>query len=328
MHAAASQGAPAAAIRLLSHRKAVPSSGSRVHGMANVGVIGVGAMGEPMAAALLRAGFSVTVCAHRNRAPVERLVALGALEAADPAGVAAGADVVITMVPDAPQVDEALFGPRGAAAGAASGTLFVDMSTISPVATRRFDERLRAGGFRFLDAPVSGGPARAASASLTLMVGASDDDLAAADPVLRAMGTPHHVGPVGMGETVKLVNQIIIGTTMLANAEGLIFAKKAGANIDVVREVILTATGANYLLANWLPQSWLAGSRAPGFALDLLRKDLAAALDAARGLGVAMPASGLAYQLYTAVSGDGHGGDDYTSVGTFYERAVGVGITD
>lgn len=293
---------------------------------ATVGVIGVGTMGEPMAASLLRAGFAVTVCAHANRAPVERLVAAGARDGRDPAGVAAVAEVVVTCVPDAPQVEEALFGEHGAASGARAGTLFVDMSTISPVATRAFDARLRAAGMRFVDAPVSGGPARAKSGTLTIIAGASDGDFADARPVLEAMGTPSHVGPVGMGEVVKLVNQIIISNTMLANVEALTFAAKAGADIDAVLAVIGGATGSNYLLQNWLPQSWLAGSHAPGFALDLLRKDLAAALDSARAAGVPMPASALAYQLYTASSGEGHGKDDYTSVATFYERAAGVTV--
>lgn len=291
-----------------------------------IGVIGVGAMGEPMAASLLRAGFAVRVCAHRNRAPVERLAALGASDGGDPAGVAQASDVVVTCVPDAPQVEESLFGARGVAAGAKPGTLVIDMSTISPVATRAFDERLRAQGLRLVDAPVSGGPARAASGSLTIMVGASEADFAEAEPVLRGMGTPRRVGPVGMGEVVKLVNQIIISSTMIANVEALTFAAKAGADIDAVLEVIGTATGSNYLLQNWIPQSWLAGSHKPGFALDLLRKDLAAALDSARAGGVAMPLSGLAYQLYTATSSEGHGADDYTSVATFYERAAGVQV--
>ncbi|HZO93044.1 MAG TPA: NAD(P)-dependent oxidoreductase [Candidatus Baltobacteraceae bacterium] len=291
-----------------------------------VGFVGVGAMGEPMAASLLRGGFAVRVCAHRNREPVERLVAQGAADGGDPAGVAAESDVVVTCVPDAPQVEEALFGERGAAEGARDGTLFIDMSTISPVATRAFDARLRAAGMRFVDAPVSGGPARATTGTLTIIAGASDDDFRDAEPVLRAMGTPTRVGPVGMGEVVKLVNQIIIANVMIANAEGLVFAAKAGADVAAVREVILTATASNYLLQNWLPQSWLAGSHKPGFMLDLLRKDLAAALDSARAMDVPMPASALAYQLYTASSGEGHGRDDYTSVATFYERAAGVRV--
>jgi 3-hydroxyisobutyrate dehydrogenase-like beta-hydroxyacid dehydrogenase len=291
-----------------------------------VGVIGLGVMGEPMAAALLRGGFDVTVCAHRNRDPVERLVSQGARDGGDPAGVARASAVVVTCVPDAPQVEEALFGEYGAAKGAAAGTLFIDMSTISPVATRGFDERLRAGGLRFVDAPVSGGSARAKTGTLTIIVGASDDDFAEAEPVLRAMGTPNHVGGVGMGEVVKLVNQIIISNTMVANVEALTFAAKAGADIDATLAVIGSATGSNYLLQNWVPQSWLSGSHKPGFMLDLLRKDLAAALDSARAMKLPLPASALAYQLYTAASAEGHGGDDYTSVALAYERAAGVQV--
>ena len=291
-----------------------------------VGLIGVGAMGEPMAAALMAKGFAVTVCAHTNRAPLDRLVAAGATDGGTPDGVAKASDIVITMVPDTPQVEEAIFGAHGALAGAKPGTLFIDMSTISPVSTRAFDERLRAKGMRFLDAPVSGGPARAKTGTLTLMVGASDADLTTARPVLEAMGTPNHVGPVGMGETVKLVNQIMISSIMLANCEGLVFAAKAGANVEAVREVILTATGSNYLLQNWLPQTWLSGNFDGGFALDLLRKDVAAALDAARSMGVPMPSTALAYQLFTAASSEGHGRHDYSSVSTFYERAAGTHI--
>lgn len=297
-----------------------------------VGLVGVGAMGEPMAASLLRAGFAVSVCAHRDRAPVERLVALGARDAGDPAGVAGASEAVVICVPDAPQVEEVLFAARGIAAAPRRaradepGLLVIDMSTISPVATRAFAARLREQGLRFVDAPVSGGPARAKTGTLTIMAGASEDDFAAAEPVLRALGTPSRVGDVGMGEVVKLVNQIIIANVMLANAEGLVFAAKAGADVAAVRDVILTATGGNYLLQNWLPQTWLSGSYAGGFALDLLRKDLAAALDSARALGVPMPASSLAYQLFTATSGEGHGRDDYSSVAEFYERAAGVHV--
>jgi 2-hydroxy-3-oxopropionate reductase len=291
-----------------------------------IGFIGVGAMGEPMAASLLRAGFEVTVCAHQRREPVERLVAQGAVDGGAPAGVARASAFVITCVPDAPQVEDALFGEHGAASGAAPGTLFMDMSTISPVATRGFDARLRAAGLRFVDAPVSGGTARATTGTLTIMAGASDADFEHARPVLEAMGTPKHVGPVGMGEVVKLVNQIIIANVMLANIEALSFAAKAGADIDTVLAVVGTATGSNYLLQNVLPQSLLAGVSTPGFALDLLRKDLAAALDSARALGVPMPSSSLAYQMYTAASGDGHGRDDYSAVAGFYERGGGVAV--
>lgn len=280
-------------------------------------------MGEPMSLALLRAGFIVTACAHRNRERLERVVREGVVEAPDPAEVAAASEVVITCVPDAPQVEEALFGPRGAAAGAKPGTVFIDMSTISPVASRAFAERLAAMDCCFVDAPVSGGPVRAASGTLTIMAGASPEDFARVKPVLEAMGTPHHVGGVGLGETVKLVNQLIIANVMIANAEALTFARKAGADLDAVRGVLATATASNYLLNEWLPKTWFAGTFEGGFALDLLRKDLGAALDAARAMKTPMPASGFAYQLYTLQSAEGDGGLDYSAVAKFYEHVAG-----
>ena len=286
-----------------------------------IGFIGLGAMGEPMARALLRAGFTVCSAVHRERGALERLTHEGLTEAPDRATLAAQSDVVITCVPDAPQVREALFGEHGAGQAAASqpARLFIDMSTISPVASRDIAALLIARGHRFVDAPVSGGPVRAASGTLTIMAGGAADDFARAEPVLRAMGTPHHVGAVGLGETVKLVNQLLIATIMLANAEGVTFAKRAGAQTDAVRNVLASATGANYLLEQWLPKTWFAGTFEGGFAMDLLRKDLAAALDAARTMKVALPASAFAYQLYTLQSSKGDGALDYSAVAKFYD---------
>ncbi len=185
-----------------------------------------------MAGALRRAGFEVSASVHRHREALERLRSQGVAEVADPAALADEVEAVILCVPDAPQVEEALFGSRGVAQGAKPGLLVIDMSTISPVASRRFAERLTERGIDFVDAPVSGGPERARAGSLTIMVGASPEAFTRAEPMLRAMGTPHHLGPVGMGETVKLVNQIIIANVMIANAEALVFAKRAGADLD------------------------------------------------------------------------------------------------
>jgi len=295
--------------------------------MESIGLIGVGAMGEPMGASLLRAGFPLCVSAHRSRERLERLVKAGAVEAPDPAGVAERSDVVITMVPDSPQVEDALFGERGAAMMMKNGTIAIDMSTISPIATRAFHERLAKQGVQLVDAPVSGGPTRATTGELTIMAGG---DRAAFDKcahILRAMGTPTYVGGPGMGETVKLVNQIIIATIMIANVEGLVFAKKAGADIAAVRSVLATATANNYLLEKWLPQTWFAGKRDGGFALDLLRKDLNAALDAAKQMGLGLPSSGLTYQLFTAASGAGHGREDYSAVSALYEELAQVKVS-
>lgn len=291
--------------------------------IARVGFVGLGAMGEPMAAALCRAGFEVIASVHRRRDALERLREQGIMEGADPAELAARADVVVLCVPDAPHVEDALFGSRGVAAGAKRGLLVVDMSTISPVASRGFAERLAELGVDFVDAPVSGGPARAREGTLTIMVGASPSAFARAEPVLRAMGNPYHLGPAGMGETVKLVNQIIISNVMIANAEALVFAERAGADLNAVRAVLASATASNYLLSEWLPKTWLAGTFDGGFALDLLRKDLAAALDAARTFKYSMPATGLAYQLYTARSAQGDGALDYSAIVKTYERNNG-----
>ncbi len=273
-----------------------------------------------MVRSLRRAGFAVTASAHRRREAIERLRSEGVAEAPDPAAVAAASDIIVICVPDAPQVEDVLFGERGVVHGARAGSEIVDMSTISPIASRRFAERLSAAGFHFVDAPMSGGPVRAAEGTLTIMVGGAPEDVARVEPILRAMGTPTHLGAVGMGETVKLANQAIIASVMLGNVEALVLAKRLGANLDAVRKVLATATASNYLLEQWLPKTWFAGTFEGGFSLDLLRKDLAAALDAARSLQQPMPATGLAYQLYTARSAEGDGALDYSAIAKAYER--------
>jgi 3-hydroxyisobutyrate dehydrogenase-like beta-hydroxyacid dehydrogenase len=289
-----------------------------------LGFIGLGAMGEPMARSLRRAGFEVAACAYRRREALERLRGVGVAEAKDPAALAAASEAVILCVPDAPHVEEALFGPRGVEAGARPGLLVIDMSTVSPVASRRFAERLAQRGVDFVDAPVSGGPVRASDGTLTIMAGASSAAFERAKPVLSAMGTPHHLGPVGMGETVKLVNQIVIANVMIANVEALSFAKQAGADLQAVLGVLASATASNYVLEKWLPKTWLAGTFEGGFAMDLLRKDVAAALDAARAARLPMPATGLAYQLYTNCSALGDGALDYSAIAKAYERNCGA----
>jgi 3-hydroxyisobutyrate dehydrogenase-like beta-hydroxyacid dehydrogenase len=289
-----------------------------------VGFIGLGAMGEPMVRSLRRAGFSVAACAHRRREALDRLIEQdGVVEARDAASVASASECVVVCVPDAPQVDEVLFAARGVVAGAKPDTLVIDMSTISPVSSQSFARRLGERGVSFVDAPVSGGPARAADGTLTIMVGGSAGDFARAEPVLRAMGTPHHLGPVGMGETVKLVNQIVIANTMIGNVEALAFAQRAGADLGMVCKVLASATASNYVLERWLPKTWLAGTFEGGFALDLLRKDIAAALEAARASTYPMPATALAYQLYTFRSAQGDGALDYSAIAKSYERNVG-----
>jgi 3-hydroxyisobutyrate dehydrogenase-like beta-hydroxyacid dehydrogenase len=142
------------------------------------------------------------------------------------------------------------------------------------------------------------------------------------------MGKPTLVGAAGMGETFKLVNQIIISCVMIADVEGLVFAKKAGADIGLLREVLGTATASNYLLNTWLPKAWFEDHHKGGFALDLLRKDLRAALETAKAMGVPLSSSSLAYELYSAAAANGHGADDYSSVADVYERAAGTRVAE
>jgi len=294
-----------------------------------VGFVGVGTMGKPMAAQLLQNGYSVTICPHHNRGPVEELAQQGARVVEDPADVAAASEVVIAMLPDAPQVEESCFGERGIVAGKADGQdlTLIDMRTISPVATIAIAARLAEHGIGMLDAPVSGGPARAATGELTIMVGGDAALVALHHDVLATMGTSiTHVGPLGHGGIAKLTNNIIIGVLMPALGEALTFAVKAGADLEKVREIVLTATGGNYLLANWLPQFMLQDTYEGGFALELMHKDLGAALSAARDLGVPMPETGLAYQLFAQAKGLGYGRQDYSAVSRITQDAANITI--
>jgi 3-hydroxyisobutyrate dehydrogenase-like beta-hydroxyacid dehydrogenase len=201
------------------------------------------------------------------------------------------------------------------------------MIVSSPIATAAIGARLAGRGVGMLDAPVSGGPARAATGELTIMVGGDEALFARHRDVLAAMGTSiTHVGPLGHGEIAKLTNNIIIGVLMPALGEALTFAVKAGADPAKVREIVLTATGGNYLLANWLPQYMLRDNYEGGFALELMHKDLGAALAAARDLGVPMPEAGLAYQLFAQAKGLGYGRQDYSAVSKLTQDAANITI--
>ena len=289
-----------------------------------VGLVGAGAMGRPMAENLLKAGFETWVVAHRNRQPIEELVGQGAKEAASLSEMAAQVEVIVTMVPDAPQVEESCFGPTGIAEGGQPGLILIDMSTISPVASQNIAARLGKQGIKMLDAPVSGGPWRAQSGTLTIMVGGEPATFERAKPVLEAMGSPVLVGDNGLGEVVKLVNNIIIGVSAIGIVEAFTFGVKAGAKAETLREVLLSATSGSYLMDKWIPQNLLKNDFSTGFASELMHKDLTAALGAARELGVPMMSTALAHQLYATIKGMGYNREDYTAVARIYQDAAGV----
>ncbi len=291
-----------------------------------VGVIGLGAMGRPMAENLLKKGFELYVLAHRNRQPLEELVAMGAVEAGSAAEIASQVDAVVTMVPDAPQVEECCFGPGGVVEGARPGLIHIDMSTISPVSSKAFAQRLKQKEINMLDAPVSGGPWRAQSGTLTIMVGGDPDTFGRAKPVLEALGSPVLIGENGLGSVVKMVNQIIIGVSAIGIVEAFTLGVKAGARAEDLREVLLSATSGSYLMDKWIPQNLLKNDFSTGFATELLHKDLTAALSAAKELGVPMMSTALAHQLYGTIKGMGYNREDYTAIARLYQAAAGIVI--
>lgn len=290
-----------------------------------VGVIGLGAMGFPMSRRLLENGFEVVVVPHRNRTPAEELAGLGARIAERPADAASECEVVITSVPDVPQVQDALFGDDGLHVCAHDGLLYIDMSTITPTAAREHHARLKELGVAALDAPVSGGPTRAVDGTLTIMVGGEDDAYERAQPILRALGKNiTHIGPPGSGQAVKLVNQLMISMIMVANAEALTLGVKAGVPLETMLEVIGTSSGSNYLMQNWMTKTLFNDDLKSGFALDLLIKDLRAALSWANELGLPTFSGALAQQLFRLVRTEETSRLDYSVVAQLYEEAAGV----
>ncbi len=270
-------------------------------------------MGAPMARNLLRAGFDLTVH-NRTREREEPLAAEGATRAPDPAGAASGADVVITIVADTPDVEEVLLGPRGVAEGAGEGTVVVEMSTISPGATRSFGERLADRGIRLVDAPVSGGSEGAERGTLTIMAGGAAEDVEKAHPALEAMGsTITRVGELGAGQATKAVNQVIVGGTYLAVAEGIALGTKLGLDMDRVLEAIGAGACRSWVLEH-RSGNMLADDYPLGFRLALHLKDLRIALEEARTADVELPGATLLERLERDLVEAGYGDEDVSAI--------------
>jgi 3-hydroxyisobutyrate dehydrogenase len=278
-----------------------------------IGFVGLGTMGAAMAANLVRAGFGLTVW-NRTAGRAPDLDELGAVRATTPAEVAAASDVVVICVSDTPDVEVVLFGPEGVAAGARSGILVVDCSTISPAATREFASRLGGAGVAMVDAPVSGGSEGAQKATLTIFVGGEPADVERARPVLAALGkTITHVGPIGSGQAVKAVNQVILAGTYLGVAEGIVLALKSGLDVGRVVEALGGGAAQSWVLANRSGRM-IANDYPLGFKVALHRKDLGIALDLARELGADLPVAALAAELETALMANGYADDDISAL--------------
>jgi 2-hydroxy-3-oxopropionate reductase len=276
--------------------------------MANIGFIGLGIMGAPMAGHLIAGGHTLHLFT-RSGVP-EALKGAGGKAHPSPAEVARHADIIITMVPDTPDVAKVLFGEDGVDAGVSRGKLIIDMSSISPLATKDFAAKLAEKGVRYLDAPVSGGEVGAKSASLSIMVGGDEAAFDEALPVFQLMGKNITlVGPVGSGQTAKVANQIIVALTIEAVAEGLLFASKAGADPAKVRQALMGGLASSRILEVH-GERMIKRTFNPGFRISLHMKDLNLALENARALGVSLPNTASTQQLFSAcVAHDGAGWD-------------------
>lgn len=262
-----------------------------------IGFIGLGIMGLGMARNLLKAGFSVCVW-NRTASKAEGLASEGATVGKSPADVAAQSDIIITCVSDTPDVEAVILGDDGVIHGVQSGALVVDCSTISPQVTQEIAEKLAAKGVKMLDAPISGGSEGAANGTLSIMVGGDAADFERATPAFEAMGkTITHVGATGAGQTVKLVNQVLVVGNCLAMCEALLLAQAGGVDLKKAFDAVSKGAAGSWMFTNRAPQIIDRDWR-PGFTVALQQKDLRLVLEAADQLGVPLPGTGLIFQLY------------------------------
>lgn len=277
-----------------------------------IGFIGLGIMGAPMAGHLLNAGHTLFVHT-RSRMP-EAIAASRATQCLDARGVAQRADIILTMVPDTPDVAQVLFGETGVAKGLTPGKVVVDMSSISPVETKQFAQRIEALGCDYLDAPVSGGDVGARNATLSIMVGGKPEVFERVRPVFEVLGKNiTRVGGSGDGQTCKVANQIVVALTINAVAEGLLFAARAGADPAKVREALLGGLATSRIL-DILGERMIQRRFEPGFRIALHQKDLNLALGAAKSLGLALPATATAQQLFSACVAHGGAAWDHSAM--------------
>jgi 2-hydroxy-3-oxopropionate reductase len=285
----------------------------------SVGVIGLGLMGKPMALNLLKAGFPVTVF-NRSQPAIDELAAAGARAAASPAEVGAASDIVVTMLPDAPDVESVVLGENGVMAGAKPGVLVIDMSTIAAAAARRIGEQIAARGGSMLDAPVSGGDVGAKAGTLSIMAGGTAEDFERAKPVFAAMGkTVTHCGPAGAGQLVKACNQIMVALVLEAISETLILAEKVGIGPEVLVPVLQGGI-ANTRIMELRAAKMAAHTYQPGFKAAHHLKDLRIVLSTAKAQGITLPVTTQVEQMFTKLIERGHGNLDNSSVKMIVEE--------
>jgi len=291
-----------------------------------VGFIGLGIMGKPMAKNLMEAGYDLVV---HNRSPekAEELAGEGATAAGSPRKVAEGCDIVITMLPDSPQVEEVLAGEDGVFEGLREGALIVDMSTISPVVTESLSARAKENGASLLDAPVSGGDVGAIEGTLSIMVGGSEEDFERAKPLFEVMGkTVTHVGPTGAGQVTKAANQIVVALTIEAVSEALVLGSKGGVSPEKILDVLGGGLAGNKVM-EVKREKFLSHNFDPGFRSELHHKDLGIALAAGREYGVALPVTAVVDQMLLTMRRKGWGGEDHSALLRIIEDQSGHEIS-
>ena len=293
--------------------------------MERVGFVGTGIMGAPMARNAVKAGFPVTVT-NRTLSRAEPLAKDGATVVKTPREVAERSDIVVTMVPNTPHVETAVFGPDGVAAGARDGLLLIDMSTISPTATRDLAQRAAKNHppFHTLDAPVSGGEPGAIEARLSIMIGGDAADVQRAMPLFSALGkTIVHIGDHGAGQACKLANQIAVALNNLGVSEALVFAASQGIDLEKTRQVIAGGAGSSWAMQNYAPKM-LAGDFRAGFMIDLQQKDLRLVLDNAFADHISLPGAALVHELYNSLQRDGGGREGNLALIKVIEKLAGI----
>jgi 2-hydroxy-3-oxopropionate reductase len=290
--------------------------------MTTVGFIGLGIMGGPMAANLVKAGFDV-IGYNRNPEPTQRLVEQGGRGADSLAEAVRDADVVVTMLPDSSDVEAVALGEDGIYAHAKPGTLHLDMSSIRPDVATQVAEAGKERGIRVLDAPVSGGEQGAIDATLSIMAGGDPTDFADARPVLEAVGgTVVHVGPVGAGQTVKAANQLIVAGTIELVAEAIVFLEAYGVDMEAAIKVLAGGLAGNAILERKAP-GMLARDFTPGFRIELHHKDMGIVTSAAREAGVVVPLGAVVAQLIASLKAQGDGGLDHSALLKLVEQLSG-----
>jgi 3-hydroxyisobutyrate dehydrogenase len=272
--------------------------------MKKIGFIGLGLMGSGMSMNLVKAGFPVTVW-NRTASKMETLIEAGAKGAGSPKEVAENSDIIVSIVTDSQDVEEVILGPEGAIHGARSGAVVIDMSTISPSVTRLIAEELGEKGVRMLDGPVSGGAIGARDGTLSIMVGGENETFQECLPIFEAMGkTVTHVGGNGMGQTVKLVNQILVGTTMLGVAEALMFAKKSGVDLEKCHAAVSGGAAGSWQLTN-NGARLLKGDHEPGFKVKDYLKDLRIIMEAAADVNMPLVGTSVVHQMFRSLEAEG-----------------------